>query len=447
MRPVPALLSATFGTAAVIAATLGYWNLAAAKAPSAPGRGPDLAKVEAEKGEWSRWRGPNGDGISQEKGLLTEWPEEGPPLLWQAKGLGKGMSSVAVKGGRIFTLGQLKGKTRLVAASVKDGEILFSTEVGSGSDPNCTPTVDGDLVFTVTHGGDLACVNAESGQLVWQKNFRTDFGGKMMSGWGYSESPLVDGDRVIVTPGSTEALLVALDRKTGEKIWESAAPQMPGRKGKDGAGYASVVISHAADVKQYITLAGRGIVSVDAVSGKLLWSYNDVANGTANIPTPIVSGDYVFCSSGYRDGGTALLKIVKDGSGLKVNEEYYFAANEMQNHHGGMILLGDHVYMGHGHSNGFPLCVDLKTGKDAWRPGRGEGSGSAAIAYADGHLYFRYDDATMVLIEANPKEYLVKGKFTIATKNGKSWPHPVIAGGKLYLRDQDVLNCYDVKKK
>jgi len=434
-------LAAIFATGAACC-----WNFASAKAPSKPDS-KNPASIEAERGEWSRWRGPNGDGISYETGLLTEWPEEGPALAWHAKGFGRGMSSVAVKGGKVYTLGNVKDATHLIAADVKDGAILWSTEVGSGKNPNCTPTVDGELVFTLTHGGDLACCKADTGDVVWKKNFAQDFSGKMMSGWGYSESPLVDGDRVICTPGGKGAILVALDRKTGEKIWESAVPGDLGRKGKDGAGYASVVISNGAGVKQYITLTGRGIVSVDAATGKLLWHYNDVANGTANIPTPIVSGDYVFCSSGYGDGGTALLKITKDGSELKANEEYYFAAKEMQNHHGGMILLDGHVYMGHGHNNGFPLCVDLKTGKDAWRPGRGAGSGSAAIAYADGHLYFRYQDATMALIEATPKDYVLKGKFKIATKNGESWPHPVIAGGKLYLRDQDSLLCYDIKKK
>jgi outer membrane protein assembly factor BamB len=422
------------------------WNFAAAKAPNAP-KGPDLARLEASRGEWSRWRGPNGDGICLETGLLTEWPEEGPPLAWQAQGFGRGMSSVAIKSGGIFTMGQIDGKTCIVGARVRNGEIAWATPIGDGDAPNCTPTVDGDLVFGLSHRGDLACVRMRDGQIVWSKNFGRDFGGKMMSGWGYSESPLVDGDRVIVTPGGKNALLVALDRKTGRKIWESATPDKLGRKGIDGAGYASVVISHAAGVKQYVTLVGRGIVSVDAVTGKFLWSYNDVANGTANIPTPIVSGDYVFCSSGYGDGGSALLKIVKEGNELRAEEVYYYQANEMQNHHGGMILVGDHIYMGHGHNNGFPLCVEFKTGKEAWRVGRGPGSGSAAIVYADGHLYFRYQNGVMALIEATPTGYNLKGQFKIATKNGESWPHPVIAGGKLYLRDQDVLNCYDVKKK
>jgi outer membrane protein assembly factor BamB len=406
----------------------------------------DLAVAEAKKGEWSRWRGPNGDGISAEKGLLTEWPNEGPPLDWQAKGFGSGFSSVAVAGGKIFTLGNKDGKCCLIAASVKDGAVLWTTPFGNGG-PNCTPTVDGNLVFGVSHDGDLACCNAKTGKLLWSKNFPRDFGGKMHSGWGYSESPLVDGDRLIVTPGADKALLAALDKKSGKVIWQTeASGQQLGRSGGDGAAYASIVISHAAGVKQYVTLVGRGLVGVDAASGKLLWNYNGVANGTANIPTPIIRGDYVFGSSGYGKG-SALLKIAKSGGKLAAEEEYFLEGNKLQNHHGGMIRLGDYIYMGHGHNEGFPVCIEMATGQDAWRIGRGPGGSSAAIAYADGHLYFRYQDGTMALIEANPKEYVLKGKFKLKTHNGESWPHPVIAGGKLYLRDQDDLLCYDVMKK
>lgn len=439
------------GTAAALALGCGaYLSLpSSAAAPSASSKAAaktgDLALKEAQRGEWSRWRGPNGDGISAEKGLLSEWPEEGPPLAWQASGFGGGRSSVAISGGRIFTMGNKDGKCNVIAADVKDGSILWSTPF-SGGDPHCTPTVDGDLVFGLSLEGDLVCCETKTGKLVWQKSMSKDFGGRMHSGWGFSESPLVDGDLLICTPGGDKALLAALNKKTGKVVWQTEVPEKLGDRGGDGAAYSSIVISHAAGVKQYVTLVGRGMVGVDAKTGKLLWHYNEVANGTANIPTPIVQGDYVFCSSGYNDGGTALLKISKNGKELTANEEYYFKSGEMQNHHGGMILLGDYVYMGHGHNNGFPLCVDLKTGKDAWRIEGGAGRGSAAIVYADGHFYFRYEDGIMALIEATPKEYRLKGKFKIKTHNAESWPHPVIAGGKLYLRDQNDLLCYDIKK-
>lgn len=417
-----------------------------AKAPgNAQPKASDLALLEAERGNWPRWRGPNNDGISQEKGLLAKWPAEGPPLLWKASGLGAGYSSVSVADGKILTMGGGDG-TSLTCRDAKDGAEIWTTKIGGGGDPNCTPTVDGDLVFGVSKDGDLACCKTADGELVWSKNFGRDFDGKMESGWGFSESPLVDGDLLICTPGGQDAMLAALDKRTGEVVWTTKMPQEAGRKGNDGAGYSSIVIGNCAGVKQYITLVGRGVIGVDAKSGELLWGYNQVANGTANIPTPIVKGDFVFCSSGYGDGGTALLRISKQGKGLSAEEVYFRDASTLQNHHGGMILIGDYVYMGNGHNQGFPVCIELKTGKAKWGPERGPGAESAAIAYADGNLYFRYQDGTMALIEATPKAYKLKGKFKLATHNGQSWPHPVIAGGKLYLRDQNDLLCYDLRK-
>jgi outer membrane protein assembly factor BamB len=398
-------------------------------------------------GEWPQWRGPNRDGISTETGLLDSWPEDGPPLLWKAGGLGNGFSSVAVAQGKIFTMGRFGRTEKLIALDVNDGSQLWATDAGTGSGqrgPNSTPTVSGDLVFGVTFDGDLLCAETETGREIWRKSFPRDFGGKMMSGWGYSESVLVDGDRVICTPGSAQAMLAALDRRTGKVIWTTAVS--PASGGDRGAAYSSVVISHAGGTKQYVQLVGAGVIGVDATNGELLWGYNEIANGTANIPTPIVSNDYVFCSTGYGDGGTALLRISGQRGRISPQEVYNLPADKTQNHHGGSILLGDHIYMGHGHNNGFPLCMELESGDDAWRPGRGPGTGSAAIAYADGHLYFRYENGVMALIEATPEEYRLKGQFRIPINHGQSWSHPVIADGKLYLRDQHELVCFNIRK-
>lgn len=394
--------------------------------------------------DWASWRGPNRDGIAPEKGLLKEWTEEGPPVVWKAEGYGKGFSSVAVVNGKLFTMGERKGKCYLFGIDSNGGKELWATEVGRG-DPNCTPTVDGGIVYGLGREGDLVACKADSGELVWRKDFKKDFGGSMMSGWGYSESPLIDGDRLICTPGSNEAMIVALNKKTGDVIWKSSVPDL-GQRGGGGAGYSSVVISNAAGVKQYVQLVGRGIVSVAAKDGAFLWNYNRIANGTANIPTPIVKDNYVFCSTGYGTG-SALLEIKKAGSKLVAEEKYYLEAKEMQNHHGGMILFGDYVYCGHGHNQGFPLCIELKTGKVAWGGKRGPGGGSAAVLLADGNLYFRYEDGTMALIEATPSEYNLKGSFKLASKNGASWPHPVIVDGLMYIRDQNTLLCYDVRAK
>ena len=390
--------------------------------------------------DWPRWRGPNGDGISAETGLLKTWSGEGPPIAWSSRGLGRGYSSIVIHDGRIFSMGKTSGGVSMICVSAKDGSPIWETALGSGKDPNCTPTVDPEsgLVFGLTIEGTLVCLSCDDGREIWRKDYASDFGGEMMSMWGYSESPLVDEDRLICTPGSNRGVMAALDKKTGRVLWTTS---MAGGK----AGYASPVISHGGGVKQYVTLVGQGLIGVRASDGKMLWHYPRIANKTANVPTPVIHGDLVFGSSGYSDGGSALLRLSNAGRNqVRFSEVYYKSNSEVQNHHGGMIRIGDHVYMGHGHNNGFPLCMHLPTGRVEWAPGRGAGRGSAAVVAADGHLYFRYEDAVMALIEATPNGYNLKGSFRIKSKNGKSWAHPVILDGKLYLRDQDELHCYDI---
>lgn len=396
---------------------------------------------------WTQWRGPQRDGVSTETGLLTNWPEGGPPLAWRTTGLGQGMSSITISGDYLFTLGKKGGRCQIHCRKLSDGSQVWSTPIG-GNEPNCTPTIDpiAKLIFGLTFDGDLSCIKMESGELEWRKNFGRDFGGKMMSGWGYSESPLVDSERLICTPGGPDAVIVALDKKNGETIWKAKQPSGVGGNGNDGAGYSSVVISRGGGVKQYVQLTGRGLISVAAEDGRTLWTYNRIANNVANIPTSIVKDDYVFCSSGYGTGA-ALLKLTKQGRRVHAEEVYFQGGDRLQNHHGGMVLLRDHLYLGHGHNNGFPVCVEFLTGKIVWGGRiRGPGRGSAAVVCADGHLYFRYEDATMALIEATPKDYHLKATFRIASKNGKSWSHPVIHKGRLYLRDQDELLCYKIDR-
>ena len=390
--------------------------------------------------DWPRWRGPRGDGISSESGLLNSWTGDGPPIAWSTRGLGQGFSSVAIHDGKIITMGNQGDETKIICLSVQDGSPIWEVPVSGGSDPNCTPTIDPDtqLAYGLSHSGVLVCANIDSGQQVWKVDFQSDLGGSMMSGWGYSESPLIDGENLICTPGSDQGVMAALNKRTGEVVWRTP---MPGGR----AGYASPVISSGGGVKQYVTLVGKGLIGVRASDGELLWNYPRIANTTANVPTPIVKGDFVFGSSGYGDGGSALLKLSAAGrGGVQFQEVYYKSNNEVQNHHGGMVLIGEHIYMGHGHNNGFPLCLHMTTGRVVWGPERGPGRESAAIVAADGHLYFRYQNAIMALIEATPAGYRLKGSFKIKSQNGNSWAHPVIAGKKLYLRDQDELHCYDI---
>ncbi|HXY37262.1 MAG TPA: PQQ-binding-like beta-propeller repeat protein [Planctomycetaceae bacterium] len=426
---------------------------------------------------WPGWQGPNRDNISPDTGLLKKWPASGPPLKWKAVGLGGGYSGIAVVDGKIYTMGQVGAKAagnnaqpaprsraaagrgaarpaqnrggaagdcRVVCLDESTGKILWAKKIGAG-DPNCTPSVDGDRVYALDRNGELACLDTADGKIIWHKSFQRDFHGHMMSGWGYSESPLIDGEKIVCTPGAADGLIVALDKKTGATIWRGRAPSNLGENGLDGAGYSSIVISHGGGVKQYVQIVGRGLVSFRAEDGKCLWNYNRIANHVANIPTPIVKDDYVFASTGY-GAGAALLELKSDGDSVAAHEVYFLPGNKVQNHHGGMVLVGDYIYMGNGHNNGFPLCLDWKTGKIAWNGGRGPGTGSAAILEADGELYFRYQDGMMALIEATPDGYNLRSKFMLPTHNAESWPHPVIVDRCLYLRDQDNLLCYDIAR-
>ena len=406
-------------------------------------------RAAAPGGEWPGWRGPSRDGFSKETGLLKEWKAGGPPLVWKATGAGVGYSSLAVSNGRIVTLGDRDGAQQLIALSEADGKALWTAKVGPPwrdqmGGPRGTPTVSEDLVYAIGTEGDLVCVEAATGKERWRKSLVSDFGGSMMSMWKFSESPLVDGDRVIVTPGSRAAALVALDKKTGEEIWRVAIPEL-GPNGKDGAGYSSVVVSQAAGIRQYVQLLGRGLVGVRAEDGKFLWGYNKVANNVANISTPVVRANWVFASTGYQ-AGSVFLELTKSGDGIQAKEVYYLDAKTFQNHHGGFVLVGNQVYGGHGHRKGFPICVELTTGKVRWGGDiRNAGEGSAAVTYADGNLYFRYENGVVILIRATPEGYQEKGSLTIPEVRDPSWSHPVIAGGRLYLREQDALYAYDVK--
>lgn len=409
--------------------------------------------ADSRRADWPQWRGPKRDAISPDKGLLKTWSDDGPPLAWKASGLGSGFASVVLADGRIFTMGrrekQVNGRREnqedLIALSADDGKELWSLKVNTeGADePASTPTVDGDRVYAVGTHGDLVCATV-TGKEVWRKNFVKDFGGSVPS-WKYCESPLVDGDKLICTPGSPSATMVALNKKTGDVIWKSEVPN----GGGNGSGYSSIVISNGAGVKQYVQLlgAGTGCIGVAAANGKLLWKYERVGNGTASIPTPIVDGDDVFCSSGYGTGA-ALLHLTAEGSGVKATEVYFLNGDTFQNHHGGMIHVGPYIYSGHGHNNGFPICLEMKTGKVVWGgKQRGAGSGSAAVTYADGKLYFRYQDGIMALVDADKDGYHLSGSFKIPEVHRESWSHPVVTGGKLYLREQNNLFVYQLADK
>ncbi len=405
----------------------------------------------AAPADWPRFRGPNVDGISPEKDLLQSWPEGGPKLLWQLKGLGRGYSTISIVDGRMFTMGDLdqgSGEAQYALCfNLADRKLLWSTRVGQphgDGGPRCTPTVDGELTYVVSTDGQIACLETATGKVRWTKDFQKDFGGVMMSVWKFSESPLIDGDKVLCTPGGRNATIVALNKKTGDVIWKCAVPEI-GDRGKDGAGYSSMIAADIDGVRQYIQILGRGAVGVAADDGRFLWGYNKIANKVANIPTPIVRGNHVFVTTSY-ETGSALLKVTRDGNKMKAEEIWFNGPDKFENHHGGVVLIGDNLYGGSGRNNGTPVCLDFMTGKILWK-GTAPGKKSAAVLFADGNFIFRYENGLTALIEANPKELKVKGQFQEPVNAGPAWNYPVIHDGKLYLRAGDTLMCYDVRKQ
>jgi len=403
-----------------------------------------VAADTAGSKDWNQWRGPNRDAVSTETGLLKAWPTGGPKLEWDMKGLGGGLSSMAIVGGKLFTMGNVEGGQCVIAIDLATQKILWKAKVGPANDgPHSTPSVDGNRVYAFGTASDLVCVDAADGKEIWRKNLIKDFGAKT-PGWNFSESPLVDGDKLVCTPGDA-TLMVALNKSSGEVIWKCTPPN-PRETGV--VGHASIVVSEGAGVRQYVTLTTRGAVSVAAADGKLLWVYHKIANGTANIPTPVALGDSVFVSTAYGTGA-ALLKLSKSADGVKADEAYFLPANTFQCHHGGFLRVGDYIFGAHGHSAGNPICIELATGKVMWSE-KQVGGGSGCVVYADGNLYYRYENNMVALVQANPKSYVLKGSFKLPAKpgmGGPGWAHPVIHDGKLYIRHSDVLFCYDIKGK
>jgi outer membrane protein assembly factor BamB len=406
--------------------------LFAARLDSAPGK--------SGKFDWPQWQGASRNAMSDETGLVQSWPKGGPTLLWKINGIGAGFSTPSVAAGRIFIMGN-KDKIEYVSAvDETDGKSLWQFPIGDERHggggypgPRCTPAVDGNRLYALGLNGDLVCLDAATGQLVWRRDLRKEFNGSP-GGWGYTESPLIDGDKLLVTPGGKKNTIVALKKTSGELIWSAQVPQ------GDNAGYSSIAVATIAGTKQYIQFMQRGVVSVEAETGRYLWRHNGAANGTANISTPIASGDLVFSASAYGKGG-ALAKITREGDTWTAAEVYF--TSDMQNHHGGMILLDGYLF---GNNGGKLACLEFKTGKVMWQsniPGKG------SIAFADGCLYYRNEGGkgAIYLVEANPEKFVERGRFEQPDRSKRNaWAHPVIANGRLYLSDQDVLFCYDVKK-
>ena len=380
---------------------------------------------------WPQWRGPNRDGISKETGMLKQWPAEGPPLVWKATGAGEGYSSFSFSNGRLYTMGLRGDREFVVAFDVATGKEAWATPHGGkfendrGDGPRGTPTVDGNRIYALGGNGDLSALDARTGKIVWSKNVLKEFGGSNIT-WGISESPLVLGNKVLVNAGGQGASIVALNKADGSVIWKSQS---------DKAGYSSAIPVELNGGTQVVFFTGERAVGLDAKDGGLLWEYSKPSNRVANIATPIVRSNRVFISSDYGTGG-GVVEINPDNKA----QEIYFT-KEMRNHHSSSVLVGDHLY---GFSSAILTAMKFDTGEIAWRD-RSVGKGS--LVYADGHLYCLSERGVVGLVEATPTGYKEKGRFEIQHGRLPTWAHPVVASGRLYLRDQDTIYAFDVREK
>ena len=395
--------------------------------------------------DWPQWRGPQRNGISRETGLLKEWPKDGPKLLWKVTAAGRGYATPAVVGERLYLLGNDGLDDEFVQAlDVKDGKRVWQTRLGKVGNPQqqpnfpaarSTPTVEREFLYALGSDGDLTCVELDTGKVRWQKNLRTDFGGKP-GNWAYSESPLIDGDSLLCTPGGSTATLLALNKNTGEVIWKRALPE------GDEAAYASAIIVEVGGVKQYVQLLQKGLVGAEAKTGRFLWRYGKpVSRYGANIPTPLTSDGYIYSAAAGTGGGVVKLKV-NEGS---VEPEQVYFESKFPTAIGGAVKIGDFLY---GTTAEALLCAEFATGQVKWED---RALGAASLCYADGRLYLHGENGEVALVEPGPESYRQRGRFTPpdqpkhANEMEKAWAYPVVANGQLYIRDHGVLWCYDVK--
>jgi outer membrane protein assembly factor BamB len=407
--------------------------LVALFAPSARGHAAEPAA------EWPQFHGPRRDNKSTETGLLKEWPPGGPKRLWTAQGLGHGFSTVALAAGRLYTDGNVEKNTVITCLDL-DGKPVWTFANGpawTGQQPGSrvTPTIDGDRLYHQSPLGNVVCLEAKTGKKLWGLNTVEKFGARLIT-WAFAESPLIVGDHVIVSPGGVEAGMVALNKHTGELVWACTET-------KHKAGYASPILVDYQGLRQIVTFTARSAVGVHADTGKLLWEVEHVTPYDENITMPLYHDGHVFMTTGHTVGGM-LLKLNVNGQACSV--DIVWRNHDLDDHHGGVILHNGHLYgFSHGLYKWGYACVDWKTGQTAWRV-RTATEGS--ITYADGLLYTMDERGTVHLERPNPARRDIISQFTLPKGGeGPTWAHPVVCGGRLYLRHSDFLYVYDIRAK
>jgi outer membrane protein assembly factor BamB len=393
---------------------------------------------------WPCFHGPKRDNLSPETGLIQTWPEDGPELLWTASGIGHGYSTVSIADGRIFTAGMIDKNTYVIALDLSGKKLWqklngqsweaakYQTWAVPYSGSRATPTVDGDTVYHLAELGSLAAFDARSGEERWHLELMKTFKAEKPE-YGYSESVLIVGEKLFCCPAGEDGYIVALDKGTGRTLWTNTDI-------KDAVGNGSIVLASIGDKKQLITLSASRILSFDPDSGFLLWDFPFANSRENNIADVIVSGGLVFAATGYGKG-CILLQPKRESDG-KYSVEPVWTSELLDNHHGGVVLLDGALYGAGSEARGW-FCLDFKTGAKRWQTSSGKGS----LTYADGHLYCYDERGPMALVKATPEKFDQVSSFRVPRGGeGPYWAHPVVCGGRLYLRHSDTLYAYDILK-
>ncbi len=394
----------------------------------------DLTSAEPGSGstaDWPQWRGPNRDGLAPTSHIAKAWTEAGPKQVWR-RPLGEGFSGISVSGSRAYTMYATQNNEYVVCLNTTDGSEVWSLRTGAkfmeghGNGPRCTPTIDGDRIYTMGASGELLAVEAETGQVIWKHNLRRKFKSQRPS-WGFTSSPLIEGNMVLVEGGgSGERSLMAFDKESGDVVWTA---------GSDPIGYSSPIPVDVHGVRQILFFTGSALVSVAPLNGQIYWRYEWPNDHHINPASPVFIGpDRVFVSSGYDTGG-AVVEITKTEAGPGVSEVWF--SKGMQNHFNSSIHHEGFLY---GFDDSIFKCIAADTGEEQWKT-RGYGKGS--LMFADGHLIVLSDDGKLALVEANPTTHVEVARAQVLS--GRCWTSPSLARGLLYLRSLEEIVCLDMR--
>lgn len=410
-----------------------------------------ISSMNLSAQDWSQWRGPNREGVFKGANLNLDWQTKKPPLLWTFRQAGAGYSAPTIAGPTLYCQGGADGNDFAFALDTQTGQIKWKQNLGKlhegiqnrGDGPRGSVTVDNDKLFLIRGGGQLHCLSAVDGKMLWEKDLVNDFGGKVMGGWGFSESPLVDGDLVICTPGGNQGAMVAFNKNSGKVEWVC-------KELTEDTGYSSAIIADVDGLRQYIQQTSKGVSGVAAKDGKLLWKINNPLYRTAVIPTPIINQQVVYVTNGYSSGCMSI-RLTKKDNAIHADTVYTNIRN-ISNQHGGVVLMNGFLY---GHSDrpsSSWVCQNFTTGEIVWAhkdTAFAIGKGSI-LAVNDRFILFDMQTGRSAVISASPEGWKEFGKMelpertTITTQDNCLWTHPVVANDKLYLRDHDLLFCFDI---